>query len=240
MGPDRVVFIVESDGELAAALQRGFGQEGFVAVPWDRHVDVFDQFDELQPDVVLLNVMLDGRSGTDVCREIRRHSTVPILMIGLSDSELDAVVSLEVGADDFVSRPARQRELVARTRAVLRRSGGARERRGRTEQAVLCSGDVRVDVERREVTVRGTPVSVPRKEFEVLRLLVAANGRVITREALFAQAWGPGFAGDQKTLDVHIKRLRTRIEVDPADPKYIVTVRGVGFRFLSQGGEPVG
>jgi len=179
---------------------------------------------------VLLDVMLPRISGIDVCRELRTRSQVPIIMVTARNAEIDAVVGLEVGADDYVTKPFRLRELIARVRAALRRVPVGHESGGAPHD-VLEIGDVRLDVARHEVAVRGDLVALPLKEFELLELLLANAGRVLTRDVLIDRIWGPNYFGDTKTLDVHVKRLRTKVEEDPGHPTHIVTVRGVGYRF---------
>jgi two-component system response regulator RegX3 len=193
-------------------------------------VEALERFDAVQPALVLLDVMLPRVSGVDVCRQIRTRSRVPIIMVTARNAEIDAVVGLEVGADDYVTKPFRLRELIARVRAALRRVPVGSEPSG-AEQDVIEIGDVRLDVARHEVSVRGDLVALPLKEFELLELLLANAGRVLTRDVLIDRIWGPNYFGDTKTLDVHVKRLRSKIEVDPAHPVRIVTVRGVGYRY---------
>jgi two-component system response regulator RegX3 len=185
-------------------------------------------FDLVQPDLVLLDVMLPRISGVDVCREIRTRSRVPIIMVSAKTSEIDTVVGLEVGADDYVSKPYRLRELVARMRAALRRAPGPeRSSRG----GALTVGDVCLDPESHEVFVRGEPVFLPLKEFELLELLLDNAGRVLTRDTIIERVWGADYVGDTKTLDVHVKRLRSKVEADPSKPRSIVTIRGMGYKF---------
>jgi len=174
--------------------------------------------------------MLPKISGIDVCRELRARSRVPIIMVTARNAEIDAVVGLEVGADDYVTKPLRLRELIARVRAALRR-GPVVDDEGDVTLDVVEVGDVRIDAGRHEVYVRGMPVALPLKEFELLELLMANAGRVLTRDVLIDRVWGPNYFGDTKTLDVHVKRLRSKIEIDPANPSRIVTVRGVGYRY---------
>jgi two-component system response regulator RegX3 len=189
-----------------------------------------ERFDATHPGLVLLDVMLPRISGVDVCRQIRAKSQVPIIMVTARNTEIDAVVGLEVGADDYVTKPFRLRELVARVRAALRR--GPADDLGFDEHGdVLEVGDVRLDAARHEVAVRGERVALPLKEFELLELLLANAGRVLTRDVLIDRVWGPNYYGDTKTLDVHVKRLRAKVEDDPAHPERIVTVRGVGYRY---------
>jgi two-component system response regulator RegX3 len=187
------------------------------------------RFDTAKPALVLLDLMLPKISGIDVCRELRTRSRVPIIMVTARNAEIDAVVGLEVGADDYVTKPFRLRELIARVRAALRRGPVEEEDLDRPE--VLEIGDVRLDAGRHEVFVRSSAVALPLKEFELLELLMANAGRVLTRDVLIDRIWGPNYFGDTKTLDVHIKRLRSKIELDPANPARIVTVRGVGYRY---------
>ena len=186
-------------------------------------------FEAVNPDLVLLDVMLPKVSGIDVCRQIRARSRVPIIMVTAKGSEIDTVVGLEVGADDYVTKPYRLRELVARMRAVLRRAPGEDVEGGLGE--VLEVGDVRLDPDRHEVTIRGERVSLPLKEFELLALLLDNAGRVLTRDTLIDRVWGSDYVGDTKTLDVHIKRLRSKVESDPSNPTRIVTIRGLGYKY---------
>jgi two-component system response regulator RegX3 len=208
------------------ALER----EGFQVETAADGPEAIARFDAAHPSLVLLDVMLPRMSGVDVCRELRTRSQVPIIMVTARNAEIDAVVGLEVGADDYVTKPFRLRELVARVRAALRRSPRTDAVAGTAEEQIEI-GDVRVDVARHEVTVRGTLVPLPLKEFELLELLMLNAGRVLTRDVLIDRIWGPNYYGDTKTLDVHVKRLRSKIEVDPATPTKIVTVRGVGYRY---------
>jgi two-component system response regulator RegX3 len=223
------ILVVEDEESFVDALTVGLAREGFrVRVARDG-VEALDQFDVVQPDLVLLDVMLPRISGIDVCREIRSRSSVPIIMVTARSSEIDTVVGLEVGADDYVSKPYRLRELVARMRAALRRApqpGPAPSREG-----VLEVGDVCLDPERHEVFVRGEKVNLPLKEFELLEVLLDNAGRVLTRDLLIDRIWGADYVGDTKTLDVHIKRLRAKVEVDPSKPERIVTIRGLGYKF---------
>jgi two-component system, OmpR family, response regulator RegX3 len=222
------ILIVEDEESYVDALELGLGREGFTTHTARTGPEALALFDRVSPDLVLLDLMLPGLSGIDVCRQIRSKSRVPVIMVTAKDSELDAVVGLEVGADDYVTKPYGLRELVARIRAVLRRApdGAARH-----AEELIVIGGVRLDLARHELHVRGEKVAVPRKEFELLELLMASAGRVLTRDAIFDEVWGPGYIGDAKTLDVHIKRLRAKVEPDPAHPTYITTVRGVGYRF---------
>lgn len=223
------VLVVEDEPSFVEALVVGLKREGFhVDVAYDG-AEALEKFNTIHPDLVLLDVMLPKVSGVDVCRTIRAAGTrTPIIMVTAKTSELDTVVGLEVGADDYVSKPYRLRELVARMRAVLRRTPPADELP--EEPEVLEAGDLRLDSERHEVYLRGDEVNLPLKEFELLELLMTNAGRVLTRETLIDRVWGPHYVGDTKTLDVHVKRLRARIEDDPARPQRITTIRGLGYK----------
>jgi two-component system, OmpR family, response regulator RegX3 len=228
--PAQTVLVVEDEPSFVEALTIGLKREGFrveVAVDGSEALDVFDI---VKPDLVLLDVMLPKISGIDVCRELRRRSQVPIIMVTAKGGEIDTVVGLEVGADDYVTKPYRIRELVARMRAVLRRKGADRPDHGDSGD-VLEVGDVRLDPERHEVVVRGELVQLPLKEFELLELLLANAGRVLQRDTLIDRVWGTDYVGDTKTLDVHVKRLRSKVEPDPSTPRRIITIRGLGYKF---------
>ena len=225
------VLVVDDEESFVDALTVGLRDEGFSIHIARDGTEALTVFDEVKPDLVLLDVMLPRISGLDVCRELRSRSTVPIIMVTARDTEIDAVVGLELGADDYITKPYGLRELVARMRAALRRAQsnpGLEEILSRT---VLDVGDVSLDPERHEVVVRGEEIHLPLKEFELLEVLMSNAGRVVTRYSLIDQVWGPDYVGDTKTLDVHIKRLRSRLEDDPAQPTRIATVRGVGYRF---------
>lgn len=226
------VLIVEDEDSFVDALTVGLKREGFdIRVARDG-AEALELFDELRPDLVLLDVMLPKVSGIDVCREIRGKSSVPIIMVTAKGSEIDTVVGLEVGADDYVTKPYRLRELVARMRAVLRRRMPDDAVASLPESIdVVEVGDVKVDHERHEVFVRGHEVRLPLKEFELLALLLENAGRVLPRETLIDRVWGSDYVGDTKTLDVHIKRLRAKVEEDPAKPNRIITIRGLGYKF---------
>jgi two-component system response regulator RegX3 len=233
------VLVVEDEESFLDALVVGLQREGFeVAVARDG-VEALSRFESENPDLVLLDVMLPKMSGIDVCRSIRARSTVPIIMVSAKSAEIDTVVGLEVGADDYVAKPYRMRELVSRMRAVLRRADrpGTRETAagegdgGPDDSSSVVVGDVRLDVDRHECTVRSEEVRLTRKEFDLLELLLANAGRLVTRETLIDRVWGTDYVGDTKTLDVHIKRLRARIEEDPSEPRMITTIRGLGYRF---------
>lgn len=226
------VLVVEDEESFVEALQIGLTREGFdVTVARDGH-EALELFDVNPPDLVLLDVMLPKMSGIDVCRQLRQRSQLPIIMVTAKSSEIDTVVGLEVGADDYVTKPYRLRELVARMRAALRRSASDATGEIVLEEAeALVVGDVSLDVAQHIVTVRGEVVTMPLKEFEVLRLLLTNAGRVMTREVLIDRVWGSDYVGDTKTLDVHIKRLRAKVEDDPALPTRIVTIRGLGYKY---------
>jgi len=225
------VLVVEDETSYVEALRSGLGREGFAVKVARDGSEALSLFDAVRPDLVLLDLMLPKIGGLEVCRQIRAKSSVPIIMVTAKDAEIDTVVGLEVGADDYVTKPYRIRELVARMRAVLRRASSAGGD-GDSED-VITVGDVSLDPERHEVTVRGEPVKMPLREFEVLELLMANAGRVVTRETLIDRVWGSDYVGDTKTLDVHIKRLRAKVEQDPSRPIHITTIRGLGYRFES-------
>lgn len=222
------VFIVEDEESFIEALSIGLKREGYRVEVARDGIEAIDRFDAVHPDLVLLDVMLPSVSGIEVCRQIRTHSRVPIIMVSARTSEIDVVVGLEVGADDYVSKPYRMRELVARIRATLRRAPRPEQGAG---PSVVEVGHVRLDSERHEVFVRNRPVKLPLKEFDLLEALITNAGRVLTRDNLIDRVWGPGYVGDTKTLDVHIKRLRSKVEVDPGAPASIVTIRGLGYKF---------
>ena len=233
MSPSTSVLVVEDEDSFVDALTLGLTREGFTVSVARDGAEALDMFDDLQPDLVLLDVMLPRVSGLDVCRELRSRSSVPIIMVTAKGAEIDTVVGLEVGADDYVTKPYRLRELVARMRAVLRRRAADDPMAGLVgpvDEAVEV-GDVRVDHERHEVLIRGADVRLPLKEFELLALLLENAGRVLTRETLIDRVWGADYVGDTKTLDVHIKRLRSKVELDPANPSRIVTIRGLGYKY---------
>jgi two-component system response regulator RegX3 len=227
--PDATVLLVEDEDSFVEALTVGLKREGFRVRVAQDGAEALEMFDVVKPDLVLLDVMLPKVSGVDVCRELRRRSTVPIIMVTAKGSEIDTVVGLEVGADDYVTKPYRLRELVARIRAVLRRRPADSSRAASGE--VLEVGDVRLDPERHEVEIRGEQVKLPLKEFELLEILLANAGRVLPRDTLIDRVWGTDYVGDTKTLDVHVKRLRAKVEPDPAMPTRIVTIRGLGYKY---------
>jgi two-component system, OmpR family, response regulator RegX3 len=222
------ILLVEDEAAIGEGLTISLEAEGF-RVAWVREGDrALDAWRRERPDLVLLDLMLPGLGGTEICRRLRQESDVPIVMLTAKDAEVDRVVGLELGADDYVTKPFSTRELVARIRAVLRRG---REPEPAAAPTAVEAGGVRVDRARHAVVVDGAPVSLPPKEFDLLELLVEHAGLVLTREQLIDRVWGLDYVGDTKTLDVHIRRLRTRIEADPASPRRIRTVRGVGYRF---------
>ena len=225
------VLVVEDEASFADALTIGLEREGFDVTVLVDGPSALEKWEEIDPDLILLDVMLPGVSGVDVCRAIRATSNVPIIMVTAKGSEIDTVVGLEVGADDYVAKPYRLRELVARMRAVLRRFDGDGEEENADEVSSIRVGAVTVDPDRHEVTVDGRDVSLPLKEFELLTLLAENAGRVLTREILIDRVWGSDYVGDTKTLDVHVKRLRSKIEHDPRHPERIVTIRGLGYKF---------
>ncbi len=223
------VLVVEDEESFVEALTVGLKREGFLVQVARDGVEGIECFDSVKPDLVLLDVWLPRMSGIDVCRELRSRSRVPIIMVTAKTSEIDTVVGLEVGADDYVTKPYRLRELVARMRAVLRRAPASEEEIPSGD--VLEVGELRLDPDRHEVHLRGGLVPLPLKEFELLELLMANAGRVLTRETLIDRVWGPHYVGDTKTLDVHVKRLRGKIEDDPSRPLRITTIRGLGYKF---------
>ena len=223
------VLVVEDEDSYVDALTIGLAKEGFeVSVARDG-AEAIDIFDSVDPDLVLLDVMLPKVSGVDVCRELRSRSSVPIIMVTAKDDEISTVVGLEVGADDYVAKPYRLRELVARMRAVLRRR--IADDAVVDDDDIVSIGDVSIDRERHEVIIREENVALPLKEFELLSLLLLNAGRVLTRDTLIDRVWGSDYVGDTKTLDVHIKRLRSKVESDPTNPVRIVTIRGLGYKF---------
>ncbi|HEX2272310.1 MAG TPA: response regulator transcription factor [Acidimicrobiales bacterium] len=223
-----MILVIEDEESFVEALTVGLKREGFrVRVARDG-AEGLTLFDVVQPDLVLLDVMLPKVSGIDVCRDIRARSRVPIIMVSAKTSEIDTVVGLEVGADDYVPKPYRLRELIARMRAALRRAPSPAAPSG---GVALEVGDVRLDPERHEVFVRGERVNLPLKEFELLEVLLDNAGRVLTRDSLIDQVWGRDYVGDTKTLDVHVKRLRAKLEEEPASPRRIITIRGLGYKY---------
>ncbi|MDQ3503688.1 MAG: response regulator transcription factor [Actinomycetota bacterium] len=221
------VLVVEDEESISDPLSYLLRQEGFEVSVASTGPDGLAEFDRGGADIVLLDLMLPGLSGTEVCRTLRTKSSVPVIMLTARDSEIDKVVGLELGADDYVTKPFSSRELVARVRAVLRRGIEPEDE----ASAALEAGRVRMDVERHVVTVDGEQLAMPLKEFELLEMLLRNAGRVLTRGQLIDRVWGADYVGDTKTLDVHVKRLRAKIEPDPGAPRYLVTVRGLGYKF---------
>ena len=220
-------MVVEDEASFSDALSYVLGKEGFEVVVADTGDGAISTYDKIGADLVLLDLMLPGLSGTEVCKQLRSRSNVPIIMLTAKDTEVDKVVGLELGADDYVTKPYSKAELVARIRAVLRRQGESVE----TQDSILVAGPVHIDVERHQVKIDNNSVSLPLKEFELLEYLIRNTGRVLTRAQLIDRVWGSDYFGDTKTLDVHVKRLRAKIEKDPANPVYIQTIRGLGYKF---------
>ena len=221
------ILVVEDEPSFSEPLAYLLGREGFEVRVADTGPKAIEEFERHGADLVLLDLMLPGMSGTEVCRQLRTKSNVPVIMLTAKDSEVDKVVGLELGADDYVTKPYSSRELVARIRAVLRRQG----EEDTFTDGVITAGPVRMDVERHLVTIKGETIPFPLKEFELLEFLIRNAGRVLTRTQLIDRVWGSDYFGDTKTLDVHIKRLRAKIEEDPANPILIQTVRGLGYKF---------
>ena len=222
------VLVVEDEQSLREPLVYILQREGFDVLEAVDGPSALIQWQTNSPDLILLDLMLPGMSGVDVCREIRTRSKVPIIMVTAKDSEVDKVVGLEIGADDYVVKPYSTRELLARIKAVLRRGVAPDSNESRS---VLEAGPVRLDTERHAVTVNGQPVTLPLKEFELLEYLMDNTNRVLTRGQIIDRVWGSNYYGDTKTLDVHVKRIRSKIEPDPANPKFIMTIRGLGYKF---------
>jgi len=226
------VLVVEDEESFIEALQVGLKREGFRVEVARDGLQALEMFDLVQPDLVLLDVMLPKMSGIDVCRQLRKKTTTPIIMVTAKGAEIDTVVGLEVGADDYVTKPYRLRELTARMRAVMRRVPN--DRGGELSGSSIEVGDVALDPDQHEVIIRGEAQALPLKEFELLHILLANAGRVLPRETLIDRVWGSDYVGDTKTLDVHVKRLRSKIEDDPANPTRIVTIRGLGYKYDKQ------
>ena len=221
------ILVVEDEASFSDALSYVLTKEGYEVVVADTGDGAIATFDKVGADLVLLDLMLPGLSGTEVCRQLRGRSNVPIIMLTAKDTEVDKVVGLELGADDYVTKPYSKAELIARIKAVLRRQSDLSE----SIDPVLVAGPVRIDVERHQVNVNNESISLPLKEFELLEFLVRNSGRVLTRAQLIDRVWGSDYFGDTKTLDVHVKRLRAKIEKDPANPVFIQTIRGLGYKF---------
>ena len=226
-------MVVEDEKSFVEALKVGLDREGFDVKVAEDGLTALELFRTFKPDVILLDVMLPKISGLDVCKEIRTESKVPIIMVTAKVEEIDTVVGLEVGADDYITKPYRLREVVARMRSLLRRSNWSDETEGVSEGRVLTVGDIRVDTDKYEIEVRNEIVDFPLKEFELLLILLENVGRVLTRDVLIDRVWGFDYVSETKTLDVHIKRLRAKVEKDPSKPQSIITVRGVGYKFVN-------
>ncbi|GAA1705698.1 winged helix-turn-helix domain-containing protein [Kribbella sp. NPDC056951] len=222
------VLVVEDEESYSDALSYVLRKEGFEVAVAETGPDALDEYDRAGADIVLLDLMLPGLSGTEVCRALRSRGNVPVIIVSAKDTEVDKVVGLELGADDYVTKPYSPRELLARIRAVLRRGQDVE-----LLPDTLEAGPVRMDVERHVVTVGGTEIRLPLKEFELLEMLLRNTGRVLTRGQLIDRIWGADYVGDTKTLDVHVKRLRSKLEKDPSNPSHLVTVRGLGYKFES-------
>ncbi|MFD7160338.1 winged helix-turn-helix domain-containing protein [Kribbella sp. NPDC059898] len=222
------VLVVEDEESYSDALSYVLRKEGFEVAVAETGPDALDEYDRAGADIVLLDLMLPGLSGTEVCRALRSRGNVPVIIVSAKDTEVDKVVGLELGADDYVTKPYSPRELLARVRAVLRRGQDVE-----LLPDTLEAGPVRMDVERHVVTVAGTEIRLPLKEFELLEMLLRNTGRVLTRGQLIDRIWGADYVGDTKTLDVHVKRLRSKLEKDPSNPQHLVTVRGLGYKFES-------
>jgi two-component system response regulator RegX3 len=225
------VLVVDDEPAFREGLRRALKQEGFIVHLAADGEEALEVYRAHRPDLVLLDVMLPRMSGVDVCREIRASDDTPVIMVSARNEEIDAVVALEVGADDYVTKPYRVRELVARMRTVLRRSGGAADRT-EGDSAVVAVGDLVLDRDRHEVTLGGEPIQLPLKEFQLLAVLLDNQGIVVTRQTLIDRVWGYDYVGDTKTLDVHIKRLRAKVEANPESPERIVTIRGLGYKLV--------
>ncbi len=221
------ILVVEDEQSFSDPLSYLLRKEGYDVAVAETGPAALEEFDRVGADLVLLDLMLPGLSGTEVCRQLRSRSAVPVIMLTAKDSEIDKVVGLEIGADDYVTKPYSSRELLARVKAVLRRGQESDD----LSPATLEAGPVRMDVDRHVVTVSGSHVALPLKEFELLELLLRNAGRVLTRHQLIDRVWGSDYVGDTKTLDVHVKRLRSKVESDPGTPRHLVTVRGLGYKF---------
>jgi two-component system response regulator RegX3 len=230
---EATILVVEDEASFVEALTIGLRREGFEVVVATDGAEALELFDATQPDLVLLDVMLPKISGIDVCRQLRKKTQIPIIMVTAKGAEIDTVVGLEVGADDYVTKPYRLRELVARMRAVLRRAEltSSTEVTASPSPGIVQVGEVALDPDEHRATVNGRELALPLKEFELLHLLLANAGRVLPRETLIDRVWGSDYVGDTKTLDVHVKRLRGKIEADPAAPTRIVTIRGLGYKY---------
>ncbi|MBI4882543.1 MAG: response regulator transcription factor [Actinobacteria bacterium] len=227
----KTVLVVEDEASYVEALTVGLGREGFRVVVATDGAEALACFDTVEPDVVLLDIMLPKVGGIDVCRQLRRRSAVPIIMVTAKGAEIDTVVGLEVGADDYVTKPYRMRELVARMHAVMRRRGDSANAAPEVSAEVLTVGAISLDPGEHKVLADGVEITLPLKEFELLQLFLANAGRVLSRDVLIDRVWGSDYYGDTKTLDVHVKRLRAKVEADPAKPTRITTIRGLGYKY---------
>jgi len=222
------ILVVEDEKSFSEPLAFLLGKEGYQVEVAETGTDAVSKFNKNGADLILLDLMLPGMSGTDVCKEIRSHSMVPIIMLTAKDDEVDTVIGLELGADDYVTKPYSSRELLARIKAVLRRKGDFQLEEG--ESTTVQVGEIKLDSDRHIVSFKGENVALPLKEFELLEFLMRNAGRVLTRIQIIDRIWGNDYVGDTKTLDVHIKRLRSKLEADPANPELIQTVRGLGYK----------
>jgi two-component system, OmpR family, response regulator RegX3 len=222
------ILLIEDEIGIAEALEYQLERDGYDVEHVVDGMEGVRRFEVAGADLVLLDLMLPGMSGEEVCKQLRKTSQVPVIMLTAKDTEIDKVLGLEIGADDYVTKPFSTRELLARIKALLRRTSPE----GATGDGVLEGGGVRLDPDRHEVTVRGAPVQLARKEFELLELLMEHPGRVLARETLIDRVWGSDYFGDTRTLDVHVKRLRSKVEADPHEPAHLVTVRGLGYKFV--------
>ena len=222
------ILVVEDEESVLDPLELLLTKEGFSIITARDGKEALEKFAQISPDLILLDLMLPEISGTEVCRQIRIKSSVPIIMLTAKDTEVDKVVGLELGADDYIVKPYSKAELVARIKAVLRRQSSESKP---NDLGVISAGPVNIDIDRHLVTINGSTIALPLKEFELLEFLVRNSGRVLTRTQLIDRVWGSDYFGDTKTLDVHVKRLRAKIEVDPANPVYIQTIRGLGYKF---------
>ena len=224
------ILVIEDESSFSEAISFLLRKEGFEVGVADNGQSGLEEYERHGADLILLDLMLPGLSGTEVCRQIRTKSQVPIIMLTAKDAEIDKVVGLELGADDYVTKPYSSRELIARINAVLRRTQNPENE---IENGIITIGSIRLDIDRHQMSVNSVAVALPLKEFELLEFLMRNSGRVLTRSQLIDRVWGSDYFGDTKTLDVHIKRLRAKIEVDPANPIFIQTVRGLGYKFES-------
>ncbi|MEJ6577386.1 MAG: response regulator transcription factor [Actinomycetota bacterium] len=224
------ILVIEDESSFSEAISFLLRKEGFEVGVAETGQAGLEEYERHGADLILLDLMLPGLSGTEVCRQIRTKSQVPIIMLTAKDAEIDKVVGLELGADDYVTKPYSSRELIARINAVLRR---AQNPETEIENGIITIGSIRLDIDRHQMSVNGVAVALPLKEFELLEFLMRNSGRVLTRSQLIDRVWGSDYFGDTKTLDVHIKRLRAKIEVEPANPIFIQTVRGLGYKFES-------